>query len=91
MQARDRLDNQALAARQSGNFTQLSVFRFLMEHTWWKGDDYGWVNQRWVKHQNLAWGLGCSTKTVQRALLDLEKGGLIKRSEQGIYLSWINS
>lgn len=95
------LDTQASDSPQTGNFTELAVFRYLLTHTWWTSDDrYAWVDNAWTSQSKLAIHMGCTTKTVAKALASLEAAGLITRHRRSagrgmgrlpdsIYIDWV--
>src|ERR1700722_6083948 len=77
------LDTQAVNNPDTSNFTALSVFRFLLIHTWWVKDErYGWVEDGWSSQAKLALGVGTSVRTVGKALKDLEEAGMIRREHR---------
>ncbi len=63
-------------ARLSINPTDLAVLVHLIEH-WWKPDDMPWPSKRRIAER-----LGVSDKTVQRAIVNLEKQGLVERKRR---------
>ena len=63
-------------ARLKIGTNELAVLVHLIDH-WWKPDD-----MPWPKKQTIAERLGVSTKTVQRAIVNLEREGLLVRKER---------
>jgi DNA-binding MarR family transcriptional regulator len=57
----------------------LAIFRYLLSHTFFKGDAYGWVREDRCGVKTLVKMTGYSLNTVKRALVELEKAGLIRR------------
>lgn len=55
---------------------ELAVLIHLIDH-WWRPDTMPWPSK-----QTLAGRLGVSTKTVQRAIVNLEKEGLLRRKDR---------
>jgi hypothetical protein len=89
--ARDLLDRQCKDFG-SNAFTELSVFRFLLFHTWYQGPRYGYVSDNWNTYKKLAEGMCCSERTIMRAFKSLVDGGLIeRRTPNQIYIKWLET
>lgn len=56
--------------------TELAVLLHLMEH-WWRPEDMPWPSKKTIAER-----LGVSSKTVQRAVVTLEAGNLLRRNER---------
>jgi hypothetical protein len=100
VEALNLLDTQALGEPQTGNFTALAVFRFLLFHTWWTGEQYGWVADAWTAQEKIATAMGCHRNTVYKALGDLEEAKMITRRHRpagqgkgrlpdAIFIDWV--
>lgn len=82
-QAHKRFDQQMLDNEPiTGAIKETSLFRFLLSHTWWSGENYGWVTPDWTAQARIARVMGMSVVTVQRTLTSLEDEGFIKRHSQ---------
>jgi hypothetical protein len=82
IQARDTLQ----AALRSGELALIgpknAIFRHLLDNVWYQPRDpknYGYVHESALGNETIALMAGCSEKTVQRALRELEDDGRISR------------
>jgi hypothetical protein len=76
--ARDALDAALAAGELALKGPQCAVFRYLLEHTMFSGENYGWVTESAVGNPVIARRTGLHENTVQKAVVALNALGLIE-------------
>jgi DNA-binding MarR family transcriptional regulator len=82
-EARDLFDQQVLNQGSQRVSAELSIFRFLLSHTFWDASDrYGQVNYDVCPQTEIAKLTGLSKVTVSRVLAVLEDAAMIRREHR---------